>query len=297
MKKFLMALAVLCIAGPAFATGPNIGGTLVIHDTGVTFSTVADLPVPPVSTAPASCSAVDVQLPEGSPTVQSVWKVYAAFPDGSSPRVKGLAWGITGSGAAYVTTAGLPDPPNCFQVVQGSWPSPPGSIGQSFVFTQTAQLVECYWFGGYGYAGALFSTAPHSVQASDFVDDAVPGNTDSIAGFSSIGFGVNGNLVCPQVGPVPGACCYPDGSCVMVLQDACVAPGTWYDGDCTPTLCPITPTGACCVTPTLCEIHSLADCTALGGEYKGDNVPCEPNTCVIIPTEPTSWGHIKANYR
>jgi len=297
MKKFLMALAVLCIASPAFAIGPNVNGTLIVHDTGVGFSTVADLPVPPVSPPPETCLLVDNSAPEGTPTTQVVWKVYAAFPDLSNPRLKGLAWGITGSGPLYVTTAGLPDPPNCFQVVQGSWPAPPGSIGQSFVFTQTAQIIECYWFGGYAYCGAMFNTAPHSVQESDFVDDATPGNTDAIAGFSSLGFCIPGVTVCPPTGPVPGACCYPDGSCVMLMQDACVLPGAWYGGECTPTLCPIIHTGACCVSPTDCQVLTPAECAVLGGEYKGDDIPCTPQLCLPNPTEPTSWGHIKANYR
>jgi hypothetical protein len=296
MKKFLMALAIICIASPALATGPNEGGTLVIHDSGVAFSTVADLPVPPVSAPPATCDGIDYNLPEGTPTSQIVWKVYAAFPDGSSPRVKGLAWGITGTGAFYVTTAGLPDPPNCFQVVQGSWPSPPGSIGQSFVFPQTAQIVECYWFGGYGYAGGLFSTAPHSTNASDFVDDATPGNIDHIAGFSSIGFGANGTLVCPSVTPPTGACCHPDGSCEMLPQDACVAPNVFYGGDCLPGLCPVPVIGACCLPDHTCTDVTLEVCTALNGVWT-EGVQCTPTYCIPNPTENTSWGHIKANYR
>jgi hypothetical protein len=293
-----MVLAVLCIASPAFAVGPNQNGTLVVHDTGVTFSAVADLPVPPVSTPPASCDAVDTNGPETTPALQSVWKVYAAFPVGASPRVKGIAWGISGTGPVYVTTAGLPDPPNCFQVVQGSWPSPPGSIGQSWVFTQTAPIVECYWFGGYCYNGALFSTAPHQTNESAFVDDATPGNVDPIAGFSSIGFGVNGVLVCPPAGPEEGACCFPDGTCQMVFQDACVLPGQWFGGDCQVITCPIVPTGACCLANEVCEIHTPAECAVLGGEYKGDGVACLPdNPCHINPTETTTWGQIKANYR
>jgi len=300
MKKFLMALAILCIAGPALATGPNAGGTLVIHYTGLVFSAVADLPVPPVTTPPADCASVLPESPEADVTHQVVWKVYAAFPDGSSPRVKGLAWGIAGTGSLYVTTAGLPDPPNCFQVVQGSWPSPPGSIGQSFVFTQTTQLVEAYWFGGYAYGGALFSAAPHATNTTAFVDDATPGNVDPIVGFSSIGFGAPGVKVCPQIVVPDGACCHPDGTCEVLPQDACVDPSVFYGGDCLPGLCPPPPVyGACCDEATwTCTIVTAEVCAAQGGTYGGDNSTCAPPFCTFInPTENTSWGHIKANYR
>jgi hypothetical protein len=302
MKKFLMALAILCVASPAFAVGPNAGGTLVVHDTGITFSDAGDItPIPPVSAPPANCDAVDAEIPGDVFPHYTIWKVYAAFPDGSSPRLKGLAWGIARTGALYVVTGGLPDPPNCFEITQGTWPGAPGSIGQSFAFTQTAQFVECYWFGGYGYLGdgAIFATVPHATTASMFVDDATPGNTDDIAGYSSIGFGVPGVVVCPTVVPPVGACCYPDGACLMVLQDACVAPGVWYGGDCSAVQCPVVHTGACCLANEVCEVLTPAACAALGGEYKGDDFPCAPvNPCiVIIPTEPTSWGQIKANYR
>jgi hypothetical protein len=297
MKKFLMALAVLCIASPAIATGPNAGGTLVVHDTGVHFSTVSDLPIPPPSAAPTSCpDGVDNSAPEATSIDQVVWKVYAAFTSTASPRVKGVAWGITGTGPLYVTTAGLPDPPNCFQVVQGSWPSPPGSIGQSWVYTQTSQFVECYWFGGYGYSPAVFSTAPHSVQESAFVDDATPGNTDLIAGFSSMGFGVAGSTVCPVEGPVSGACCHPDGTCEVVPADTCLPPNNFVGGDCLPGLCPVTLTGACCFLSAGCQVMTEADCLGQGGSYQGNGVPCVPDPCPT-PTESKSWGQIKANYR
>jgi len=299
MKKFLMALAVLCIASPAIA-GPNINGTLVVHDTGIHYSAVSDLPVPPVSNPPASCpDGVDNSLPDLTSLDQIVWKVYAAFPDGSSPRVKGVAWGIAATGTVYVTGAGLPDPPNCFQVVQGSWPSPPGSIGQSWVFPQTSQFVECYWFGGYGYSPTVFTTAPHQSNASDFVDDATPGNTDPIAGFSSIGFSVAGVTICPPSGPPTGACCHPDGTCEVVVQDACQPPNVFFGGPCTPGLCPLPPNpGACCLPDHSCQFVTQAECDALGGTQWTEGLPCAPeDPCFVNPTESTSWGHIKANYR
>ena len=34
-----------------------------------------------------------------------------------------------------------------------------------------------------------------------------------------------------------------------------------------------------------------------GGQYQGDDTTCDPNPCPIVPTQNTTWGRIKANYR
>ena len=53
----------------------------------------------------------------------------------------------------------------------------------------------------------------------------------------NIGFVLYSNYV----PPVPGACCRPDGSCVMVPQEQCVPPDVWFDGPCDPNPCPPVP--------------------------------------------------------
>jgi len=55
--------------------------------------------------------------------------------------------------------------------------------------------------------------------------------------------------------------------------------------------CPA-PTGACCVG-SVCSITTEANCQ---GTYQGDGTDCDPNPCPT-PTEQTSWGQIKSNYR
>jgi len=55
------------------------------------------------------------------------------------------------------------------------------------------------------------------------------------------------------------------------------------------------PTGACCVGSE-CSIETARDCGNMGGQYMGDNVPCDPNPCAT-PTKPSTWGKIKAGYR
>jgi hypothetical protein len=335
MKRLLWVLAALCCLASVGTAGPNAGGVLVVHDAQITFSS-GDLPQPPSSPPPATCELVDVEVePSQNMSNLRVWKVYAAFPQSSSPRVKGLAWGIHGHNWTYseVVAAGLPDPPNCFQVVEGSWPTPPGAIGQSFLYTQTATIVECYWFGGYCYQGEGFETMEHFSDGAEFVDDAVPGNVDDIAGFGWIGFGIQGQVPC---GDVPGACCVPDGSCTITMMWECS--GLWMGSvDCNPNPCP-QPVGACCYPPfDLCIVVTHAGCDSLNGTYLGDftgcepapcpvlgacclpsggcilldtgacndmegifhgeAVPCEEVTCLPTPSQKTTWGRLKTKYR
>jgi hypothetical protein len=37
--------------------------------------------------------------------------------------------------------------------------------------------------------------------------------------------------------------------------------------------------GACCLEDGSCEILTAEDCAAMGGEYQGDEVSCDPNPC------------------
>ncbi len=39
------------------------------------------------------------------------------------------------------------------------------------------------------------------------------------------------------------------------------------------------PTGACCFANGACDIHTQADCTSLGGTYRGNGTNCTPNLC------------------
>ncbi len=56
-------------------------------------------------------------------------------------------------------------------------------------------------------------------------------------------------------------------------------------------------TGACCLPDGSCVVTTRDECDASGGSYQGDNVPCEQANCPPVATESTTWGAIKANYR
>jgi hypothetical protein len=197
MKQLLWLLAVGCCVVSVATAGPNAGGVLVVHDTGVAYT--SDMVLPPVTTPPADLGSVDATAYFGDTGHQMIWKVYAVFPPASSPRLVALSWGIgithAGTGGIQVTDAGLPNPVLDFEVVQGGWPNTNGaSIGETFTGTpRLTTVAELYWFAGYGYGGhdnttQHFSTQQHSFQPPIFVDDSVPQQIDNIAGWGSLAF-------------------------------------------------------------------------------------------------------------
>jgi len=387
MKKFLMAVAALvCMGGVAFA-GPNAGGTIIAHDANLQYTTDI-LDYCGLGTPLSVCEGADVNLASSGGT-QWVWKVYAAFIPGSSPRLKGMTFGITYPGAIALVQGGLGpcigDPNNGAAEFPGAgWPGTGTGTSLVFQFTQTSELVECYWFAGYDYYGApaLFELGPHPdpVLGGNFADDSVPAIQDPITCFGTLGFNMDGLACCPDTDPEgaccvnevcsittelncpgdwqgagtdcdpdpcipppdrgaccfgvecvvleeipctdqggewqgpntvcepnpceqpPMACCFPDGHCEYVTAADCEALGgipQGYGTDCEPNDCPQPPPeGACCLDDQgTCEVMTEAECIEGGGEYQGDDTTCDPNPCPIVPTQNTTWGRIKANYR
>jgi DNA/RNA endonuclease YhcR with UshA esterase domain len=81
----------------------------------------------------------------------------------------------------------------------------------------------------------------------------------------------------------PGACCFPDGSCLVMTAPACASQNGSFSGDntnCSPNNC-AQPTGACCLPGDICAVESAADCAAASGVYKGDGTTCTPDPCVV----------------
>jgi len=90
MRKLLLFLAVCCCSATLAMAGPNEGGTLVLHDTGLVYTTdSASYPSPaPVGPCPG---VFDAELPLEYSAAGWVWKAYAVFPPSASPRLKALA--------------------------------------------------------------------------------------------------------------------------------------------------------------------------------------------------------------
>lgn len=278
--RILPVLLAVVLWAPVCLGGPNAGGTLIVHDTGLWY-TAGGSTVPTVP--PADCSAVDAELPvELDPSGQGrIWKVYGAFTPGSEPRLKALAFSTVFDAAQVrVITGGVPDPATDFEITQFGWPTASGgAAGISFLILKTGTMSEVYWFAGYAYTagGGLWSTAPHPTQPSIFVDDTAPPAEDPIAGFSSIGFGQPGTVLCPVT---EQACCLPDGACQVMTPYACAGlDGVFTPGvPCDPNPCQAYE--ACCATGGGCRMAPSHLCLAEGGTPLGPGTDCDPNPCM-----------------
>jgi hypothetical protein len=276
MRTLLLVLGALLCGVSVTMAGPNVGGVLWVHDLGIIHSD-GDYSYP----KPNNCAEVDnnvvvyTALPSNPWT--EIWKVYAAFPAGSSPRLKTAGWGTEFTEAASspyswvsITAAacGAPDEDGAgtdFYIGELGFPTASGGqIRQSFPTGPRTYLVTTLFiFGGYGYnaGGAQAPPIWAALQHGDpawrvFGDDSVPTNYDPIMGYSSLGFGAPGTTVCP-VSDGTGACCNSaTGACTITYQAGCQF--TWL----------------------------------------GVGVPCDATTCVPpTPVEKTTWGQIKNNYR
>lgn len=295
MRKVIWLLLALFGTAPGVMAGPNDGGVIWVHNTGIMFS--SDLPLPPVSAKPSACTGVDTQQPADN--VDRIWKVYAAFPAGSSPRLKTAGWGIefpdaNSSPYAYVTMnaagCGSPDedgPGTDFWIGDRGFPTASGGqVGQSFLRARLASVVTLFYFAGAGYIYPgtglfpIWSAVPHGAPGNRiFGDDAFPSNVDPIMGYGSLGFGIPGTAPCPVSDP-SAACCAPSSACAITKQADCPAPNSWHVTwyTCAPNPCPLPP-GACCYADGRCEATQEQACLDSQGIYLGGSIPCSPNPC------------------
>ena len=186
----LVVLVALGLAASVASAGPNAGGVLWVHDTGVTVTT--DTITWPA--APVNCPGdIDVTAPVYSAAPDAVpryWKVYAAFPPGSSPRLKMAGWGThftdnVASAYSYVSVVGG-DRPNgetsttMFFMGVGGFPTASGgAVGQSFPLgARTTVVTPLFTFWGFGYNGDASANPTWSLVAKagddDFGDDLIP---------------------------------------------------------------------------------------------------------------------------
>jgi hypothetical protein len=292
MKKALLAVAALTCMGSAALAGPNAGGTLIAAlSVGTVYCT--DTGNYCGSSTTTDCNGAVTSHTGGTPAVINV---IAAFP--GPARLAGLTFGIAYSaGVVLIEWGACGD----FELPDGAWPASGTGTAVTWSSAQTAQLIEAYWIAAYNYYGGCETLAlgPHPTQGGNFADDDVPSNIDPIDGYGLFGFNCPGSGPCPS-GEQPGACCHADGSCEDLFAADCQQSGDTFLGEGTSCLvnggdCPQPATGACCIG-TDCIILTEDECTAAGGSYQGDDVPC-PADCGGTPVIESTWGVIKNSYR
>ncbi|MEW6249339.1 MAG: hypothetical protein AB1716_01730 [Planctomycetota bacterium] len=105
------------------------------------------------------------------------------------------------------------------------------------------------------------------------------------AWFNACALGVSGDFVIRAAVDCPdqtGACCLPDGTCVVKTSSECTSAGGTYQGNgtnCGSVNCP-QPSGACCFDATHgCVNLTLADCNMAGGRWGGAGTTCATYVC------------------
>jgi len=81
--------------------------------------------------------------------------------------------------------------------------------------------------------------------------------------------------------PGVGACCKPDGTCIVASAVGCANESGIYRGDgsaCATANCPV-PTGACCFSNGNCLNFTQANCTAAAGTWLGAGTVCVGGQC------------------
>ncbi len=292
-QTLLVAAALACVSGTAMA-GPNANGTLIVAlSDGVVFTFDEDTYCG--SHALDSCDAA-IGRYDNSDT--AVLNVLAAFSGAASPRLAGVTFGVAynDSEIFFQSWGSCGD----FELATGGWPAPNEGTAVTYSVAQESSLTDVYWFAAYNYYGNAnsFDLVAHPGQGANFADDDVPSNLDPISALGSFGFSTDGNVPCPQDDDLPGACCFADGSCQILLEAECSGAGGDFQGsgtDCDTADCPQPATGACCIDAA-CSIRTESECLDAGGDYLGDDTSCDGDPCVV-PTIESSWGEIKGIYR
>jgi hypothetical protein len=281
MWRSALVLAFSCLLAAPILAGPNTGGTLVVHDVNLPVSGLdPSISVCNQGTHPIDCSQADTRLDGSGPANHKIWRVYAAFPPGCSPRLMGITWGVHYDPSLLVITNEATRSCGYWELNDASWPN--SDTGSTVVWNglQTASLIPVYCFSGYSYAATTFDLIGHPTQGGQFGDDTVPAILDPIAGYGRLGFGMDGSVVCPAVTAL-GACCGAEGGCTLTCPGACLSPSNWEGQwtSCYPDPCPQYP-GACCDPGTGgCLFIDQAACLS-PKTWLGSGITCLPlNPC------------------
>jgi hypothetical protein len=152
-----------------------------------------------------------------------VWFVCAGF-EGASMWC-GAEFGITYTPYSWIPLEYDVCAPGGFLTIPTpGWPGP--NEGISIATTDTpwsGTFEEVYWFGGYGYYGGTWCLydnpgSPGTVGFSNCSQVEFPAECFGCIGFGPGNFGFD---CCPAPPPPTGACCYPDGSCLVQEPQDC----------------------------------------------------------------------------
>lgn len=196
VSKFLLTLLAGSLYGASAFAGPNEGGTLILHaETSIAYTNdtasycgQCDL---------ATCAEAVTSVP-ADPGHVTVFFAVAAFPEGASPRLSGVTFGVDYDSTGFVLVAHG----SCadFELATGEWPEPGTGTALTWNTPLTEEISEVYWFAGYAYSEdpTSFSLIEHPTQGGSFAADGLPSQLDEVGGFGTLGLGEPGSPICPD---------------------------------------------------------------------------------------------------
>jgi hypothetical protein len=238
------------------------------------------------SWVPQDCNDFNTRTDVDVNTPALIWFI-AWFPATSSPGVTVVYFGHDHSMPQYYHNRwGLCGPAGSLELPDGGWPDAPAAAGNSVAFGTPVvgdYRFPFYYFDVWGETGWHYCTAINPVGGyAAFVDDSNPPELDEIYGFGCVYYGTDTGYNDCGVDPLPGACCFEDGSCLLAMDlNECLALGgyEWLGNavPCDPNPCP--QPGACCFPDGSCQ-HVLEEtCYQIGGSHFIPGESCDPNPC------------------
>jgi hypothetical protein len=287
MRKVLLALALLSLVGSAAAQGDNLdGGVLIAHASGTLYEfaghdwCVEYTTMYGITDHTQQVNRIDTVGFMG----RTVWYVVAGFY--TDVEFCGLQFGLGDyNPSAWITLGHGYCPSDALSIPTAAWPGP--NQGISLVATATpwnGNYQAVYWFGGYATgAETLIPIVPNPASGKlEFGNCAAqPALYDATGG--GMGILMDGIYAEPTPPPEPDACCFEDGTCEMLLEDACIAAGGLpvIGEDCAVYVCPRL-LQACCFGDGSC-IEVLPDICENNGGIVYPDLFCDPNPCPPPP--------------
>jgi hypothetical protein len=285
MRKFLLALGILALlCSPAMA-GKNLGGALIVHTNDANGYTGGVCGRFETQDNPGSCENAGTQTNKDENTPALIWLI-AAFTPAHNPGVSAVYFGLNHNlpvNQQYFPNFGLCGPAGTLELPDAGWPDMGGNtvafsspiVGDTFF--------PFYHLNAYGFAGAFVGTGINPTGGyAAFVDDSNPPVQDNVTLFGVVRWGTIGHNDCPIIPQDRGACCFGDGSCLVLPPQDCAAQGGDYQGN--DTVCDPNPCDqpqACCFEDEHCEDLLADDCVARLGVPQGDGTTCATADCNI----------------
>lgn len=255
--------------------GRNANGAMVVHtNNDINYTSSANYCS---SSLPTTCDdfvTISTKPLESQRAV--IWLIAAFLPD-ANPGVTAIQFGISHNlpSEEYISRSSACGPSGLLEYPDENWPGGAQETGNLIAYPTPvySNLFPFYWFGVWGAPGdPHFGTRTHPfVGVANFVDDSTPPVQDICFNFGTIRWGEPGFNQCPA--PLEtGACCLPDGSCLILSQPECDSQGGDFRGldiPCTPDPCENAPCQVTVLQPNGGEVLTAGDSYEIRWTFPG----------------------------